>query len=42
MERGKVLGSDGNLWLEHPPFGAGHVPPARQQIDGNVSAFQGI
>jgi hypothetical protein len=30
-----VLGSDGNLWLEHGPFGT--VPPPREQIDGNVS-----
>jgi hypothetical protein len=34
-----VLGSDGNLWLEHAPFGQ-HVPPSRQQVDGNVLAFQ--
>ena len=33
-----VLGSDGNLWLEHGPFGK--VPPTRQQVDGNVQAFQ--
>jgi hypothetical protein len=33
-----VLGSDGNLWLEQGPWGT--VPPSRQQIDGNVQAFQ--
>lgn len=33
-----VLGTDGKLWLEQGPFG--HVPPQRQQIDGNVRAFQ--
>jgi hypothetical protein len=31
-----VLGSDGNLWLEQAPFGPGHVPPKRTQIDNNV------
>jgi hypothetical protein len=31
-----VLVNGGNLWLEHAPFGA--VPPARQQVDGNVNA----
>jgi hypothetical protein len=35
-----VLGTDGNLWLEHATFG--NVPPARQQVDGNVQAFQGL
>lgn len=35
-----VLGTDGNLWLEHGPFGT--VPPTRQQVDGNVSAFQAL
>jgi len=35
-----VLGMDGKLWLEKPPFG--NVPPARVQVDGNVKAFQGI
>ena len=29
-----VLGTNGNLWLEHGPFG--NVPPSRQQVDGNV------
>src|SRR5690242_8235472 len=24
-----VLGNDGNLWLEHAPFGNNHIPPAR-------------
>ena len=33
-----ALGTDGNLWLEQPPFG--NVPPLRTQIDGNVRAFQ--
>src|SRR5271167_689403 len=36
-----VLGQDGNLWLEHGPFGQ-QVPPVRQQIDGNVQAFQAL
>jgi hypothetical protein len=35
-----VLGYDGNLWLEHGPFGT--VPPPRQQVDGNVKAFQAL
>jgi len=35
-----VLGSDGNLWLEQAPFG--NVPPARQQVDGNVAAFEAL
>jgi hypothetical protein len=35
-----VLGSDGNLWLEHGPIGT--VPPTRQQVDGNVAAFDSI
>jgi hypothetical protein len=30
-----VLGTNGNLWLEHGPFGT--VPPPRQQVDGNVA-----
>ena len=33
-----VLGTDFNLWLEQAPFGK--VPPARQQVDGNVETFQ--
>jgi hypothetical protein len=33
-----VLGTNGNLWLEHGPFGV--VPPSREQVDGNVEAFQ--
>ena len=33
-----VLGSNGNLWLEHGPFG--EIPPPRQQVDGNVYAFR--
>ena len=37
---GLVLGSDGNLWLEHGPFGK--VPPPHQQIDGNARAFQAL
>ncbi|HTV34773.1 MAG TPA: hypothetical protein VME69_17050 [Methylocella sp.] len=35
-----VLGANGNLWLEHGPFGK--VPPTRQQVDGNVQAFQAL
>jgi hypothetical protein len=35
-----VLGIDHNLWLEQPPFGK--VPPARQQVDGNVETFQAL
>ena len=33
-----VLGADGNLWYETGPWGT--VPPPRQQVDGNVAAFQ--
>jgi hypothetical protein len=29
-----------NFWLEHGPFNS--VPPARQQVDGNVAAFEAI
>ena len=35
-----VLGGDGNLWLEHAPFGT--VPPTRDHVDANVSAFQAL
>lgn len=35
-----VLGTDGNLWLEQPPFG--NPPPSRQQIDGTVFTFQAL
>jgi hypothetical protein len=35
-----VLGMNGNLWLEQPPFG--HVPPARQQVDETVQAFRAL
>jgi hypothetical protein len=35
-----VLGNNGNLWLEHAPFG--HVPPTRQQVDANVGSFQAL
>ena len=35
-----VLGTVGNLWLEHAPFGT--LPPPRQQVDGNVRAFQAL
>jgi len=40
---GIVLGTGGNLWLEHPPWahGPGGIP-AREQIDSNVVGFQGI
>jgi len=34
-----VLGSNGNLWLEHAPFGS-VIPPARHQVDGNVQTFR--
>lgn len=33
-----VLGNDGNLWLEHGPFGT--VPPKRQLVAGSVKAFE--
>jgi hypothetical protein len=39
-ENALVLGSNGNLWLEHAPFGS--VPPDRSQVDGNVIAFSDI
>jgi hypothetical protein len=35
-----VLGTNGNLWHETGPWGT--VPPARQQVDGNVAAFQAL
>jgi hypothetical protein len=35
-----VLGTNGNLWLEHAPLFA--FGPGRQQVDGNVQAFQGL
>ena len=38
-----VLGTDGNLWLEQPPYG--WPPPLRTPVDGNVdlfAAFQAI
>ena len=35
-----VLGTNGNLWHETGPWGP--VPPARQQVDGNVAAFQAL
>ena len=35
-----VLGTDGNLWLEHSVNGKfGQVPPPRDHVDGNVAAF---
>jgi hypothetical protein len=40
VQQAYVLGADGNLWLENGPWGT--VPPARQQVDGNVKAFQTI
>jgi hypothetical protein len=33
-----VLGSDGNLWLEQPPYGW-QIPPQRTPVDGNVISF---
>jgi hypothetical protein len=39
-----VLGTDGNLWLEQPPYGT-QIPPQRTPVDGNVdllAAFQPI
>jgi hypothetical protein len=36
-----VLGSDGNLWLEHAVSGNfGQIPPPREQVDSDVQAFQ--
>ena len=35
-----VLGTDGNLWLEKPPFG--NPPPSRQHVDGNAFTFQAL
>src|SRR5579863_1840455 len=35
-----VLGTNGNLWFEEPPFGS--VPPTRAQVDANVQTFQGL
>jgi PASTA domain len=35
-----VLDTAGSLWLEQGPFGA--IPPARQQVDSNVSSFQAL
>lgn len=40
VENVVVLGTDQNLWLEHGPFG--NLPPTRQQIDGNVEAFDAV
>lgn len=40
VQRAYVLGTDGNLWLEQGPWGT--VPPSRQQVDGDVRAFQTI
>ena len=40
VENVVVLGTDQNLWLEHAPFG--NLPPTRQQIDGNVEAFDAV
>ena len=35
-----VLDTKGNLWLDSGPWG--EVPPARQQVDAGVSAFQAL
>ena len=35
-----VRGTDGNLWLERPPFG--NVPPKRDLVDQNVFTFQAL
>ena len=35
-----VLGTNGNLWLEQPPFGS--VPPARTQVDATAFTFQAL
>jgi hypothetical protein len=35
-----VLGTDGNLWLEHGPFGK--LPPPREQVEANVRDFQAL
>jgi hypothetical protein len=35
-----VLGTNGNLWLEQPPFGT--APPPRKPVDGNVFTFQAL
>jgi hypothetical protein len=35
-----VLGTDGNLWQEQPPFGT--LPPKRIQVDGTVFTFQAL
>jgi hypothetical protein len=35
-----VLGTNGNLWLEQPPFGA--APPPRVQVDATVYTFQAL
>jgi hypothetical protein len=35
-----VLGADGNLWLEQPPFGT--APPERVQVDSSVSTLQAL
>ena len=37
-----VLGTDGNLWLEHPPWVRPGSIPHREQIDSNVAGFQGL
>ena len=35
-----VLGTNGTLWMERPPFGT--APPARTQVDGDVFTFQAL
>jgi hypothetical protein len=40
VQQAYVLGTDGNLWFVRGPWGT--APPPRQQVDGNVKAFQTI
>lgn len=34
-----IVGLDGNLWRAEPPFGVGHIPPKRVQVDTTVQVF---